>query len=126
MQSQNQNTDIQTTDSNANRHVHVPSESSEEKDGFQDSDESPTSEKDYVPENHPYKLYIVNGYDIVGFVEAVARILVIATTEEECCDILEYKYSGTRHDIETAVKKAKCVRLADPDHSSCILMSIIH
>lgn len=120
MQSQNQNTDKQTTDSNANRHIHVPSESSEEKDDFQDSDESPTPKKDYVPENHPYKLYIV------GFVEAIANILVIATTEEECCDILEYKYSGTRHDIETAVRKAKCVRLADPNHSSCILMSIIH
>ena len=169
MQSQKENPEEQITNSNTDRDV--PSESSEKKDNFQDSDKSPTPEKNHPYTNtldthspgatkndsdtdssesdtdsdgwgydvglptppiicsneiHPYFLYTVRPWPSAHCLEYGGIYLVIAKSEEECCDILKEKCGGRRSEIECNVRYGDGLRLASSSHTSGIWMKILH
>ena len=99
--------------------------------GFQDRpgyvcpSRSPTPPPICSEERHPHTLFSVDPWSS-HCLEYGGKILVVARTEEECCDILYQEYGGHRSEIECRVRYADTLWLASSNMSSGIWQKILH
>ena len=88
-------------------------------------DSSPTPPPICNAERHPHTLFSVDPWSS-HCLEYGGKILVVARTEEECCDILYQEYGGHRSEIECRVRYADTLWLASSNMSSGIWQKILH
>ena len=128
---QAQNDDIQSPNTGIqaqNDDIHVPSESSEsdtDSDGWGYDVGLPTPPPICSKERHPHTLFSVDPWSS-HCLEYGGKILVVARTEEECCDILYQEYGGHRSEIECRVRYSDTLWLASSNMSSGIWQKILH